>query len=541
MADAVLASDQRAALHALRARRSARRTGDVHWIDVLYQAYLTGIIVVLAVVFASGWVGDDPVSAAGVARIRTDGPAVVGLVVALAVAVGLRSGSRGGPLALEEADVRHVMLAPLPLGTVLRAPALRQLQFLVFAGAAVGGVAGQLAFRRLDGNAAAWIGSGALLGATTAALAVGLGWVAAGRRLDPRLCTAVGLALVGWDALDLAGTGPVAPTSVVGRMAVWDLRLDPLALVGVVVAVVAVAVGLAGLGGLSLESAQRRSALVGQLRFAATMRDLRTVIVLRRQLAQERPRTRPWLRARRRGPATVVARGWRSLLRTPAGRVARVVALAAGAGLAAKAAWEGTTPMLLVAGLATFVAALDVIEPLAQEVDHPTVLDLAPVERGAVHVRHLVVPGLAMVAAGVVALGAVAVTGLSAEGAEVAALTVVPAALAAVAGAVVSVVRAAPGAATNQVVMASPEAAGMHVLFQTAIPPALAVAGFLPVVLGRSALDAGESAAGGAWTGVMVVGGVVVLVAGWVRQRDRIAEWMEVSRRQAGAGRIGEG
>ena len=46
------------------------------------------------------------------------------------VAVGLRSGSRGGPLALERAEVRHVLLAPVDRTTALRAPAIRQLRFL---------------------------------------------------------------------------------------------------------------------------------------------------------------------------------------------------------------------------------------------------------------------------------------------------------------------------------------------------------------------------------------------------------------------------
>ena len=48
--------------------------------------------------------------------------------------------------------------------------------------------------------------------------------------------------------------------------------------------------------GSSLEAAERRTELVGQLRFAVTLQDLRTVLVLRRQLAQERPRSRPWIR-----------------------------------------------------------------------------------------------------------------------------------------------------------------------------------------------------------------------------------------------------
>ena len=62
------------------------------------------------------------------------------MVAAFAVALGLRSGSRGGPLALERADVRHVLLAPVDRTTALRAPAIRQLRFLGFVGIVAGGI-----------------------------------------------------------------------------------------------------------------------------------------------------------------------------------------------------------------------------------------------------------------------------------------------------------------------------------------------------------------------------------------------------------------
>ena len=48
----------------------------------------------------------------------------------------------------------------------------------------------------------------------------------------------------------------------------------------------------------ALEALARRSALVAQLRFAVTMQDLRTVVLLRRQLNQEQARRHPWLRLR---------------------------------------------------------------------------------------------------------------------------------------------------------------------------------------------------------------------------------------------------
>ena len=61
-------------------------------------------------------------------------------------------------------------------------------------------------------------------------------------------------------------------------------------------------------------------------------------------------------------------------------------------GLALRATFGGTTPLVLVAGILAYVAALDAIEPLAQEVDHPTMLNSYPVASGLILVRHLVAP-----------------------------------------------------------------------------------------------------------------------------------------------------
>ena len=42
--------------------------------------------------------------------------------------------------------------------------------------------------------------------------------------------------------------------------------------------------------------------------------------------------------------------------------------------------WAGTTPLVVLAGLALFVAGLDTVEPLAQEVDHPSRRDASPLD-----------------------------------------------------------------------------------------------------------------------------------------------------------------
>ena len=129
-------------------------------------------------------------------------------------------------------------------------------------------------------------------------------------------------------------------------------------------------------GDVSVEAAERRSTLVGQLRFAATLQDIRTVIVLRRQLAMELPRLQPWIRAPGAGART----GSRS------GRAA-----CAGSSVGRRRGWRGSScsgpsPGFAARGrvvgharrsssspgLALFIAALDAVEPLAQEIDHPS-------------------------------------------------------------------------------------------------------------------------------------------------------------------------
>ena len=91
------------------------------------------------------------------------------------------------------------------------------------------------------------------------------------------------------------------PGDFAGSLAMWGMRQHPVDLVGVAVVVVASAVAVALAGRLRVEPLVRRADLVSQLRFAVTMQDLRTVVLLRRQLRGERPRATPWLRLRRRG------------------------------------------------------------------------------------------------------------------------------------------------------------------------------------------------------------------------------------------------
>jgi hypothetical protein len=509
-----------------RAYRSKKRVADVHWIDAFYHAYLTGIICLIGVVVATGAVGDDQVGATGVADVLRQGPGWLGAIAAFAIALGLRSGSRGGPLALERADVRHVLLSPVDRTTALRGPAVRLLRFRAFVGILAGAVAGQLAGHRLPGTTAAWIGTGALGGLVAVVLTVGTALLAAGLHLPRWLSSLLGVALLAVAGLHGAEVIGFSPTEVFGRLLLWPMHFDALGLVPIAVAIALLLGGLAVVGGTSLEAAERRSTLVGQLRFAATLQDLRTVILLRRQLALELPRRRPWIRLRVRGSgrAPIVVRGFRGVLRWPAARVARLVLLGVVAGVALRGAWGGTTPLIVVAGLAMFIAGMDGIEPLAQEVDHPSRRDASPYEPGHIHVRHVPVSVFVMVLTAAVAGVAAAVGGSSAVPAAVAAVLVVPLALGGAGGALVSVLGGSAGFSETWT-LAPPEAQGMRIAFRSAWPPAIAVIGAVPILAARAAVrdgHAGPAAAASAAGGVLVL---FVLVCGWVRLRDRVAEW----------------
>src|SRR5256714_4405427 len=151
------------------------------------------------------------------------------------------------------------------------------------------------------------------------------------------------------------------------------------------------ALGLSGVGGISLESAMRRAALVGQLRFALTVRDLRTVVVLSRLLAEERPRRRPLIRLRPgHGPRLAVwKRDWQGVVRWPLSRFVRVLVLGAVAGAALRGVWAGTTPLLLVAGVARWLAGMDAGVGLPGEGGHSGRGRAVPVYEGSLLLHHL--------------------------------------------------------------------------------------------------------------------------------------------------------
>ena len=100
-------SEMRAALNELRTRRRIQRLTNIDWIDTLYRAYVVGISLIAALATLAAVVGDTPVGTATLDGVRERGPAIAGALVATLIALGLRSGAHGGPLAFEAADVQQ--------------------------------------------------------------------------------------------------------------------------------------------------------------------------------------------------------------------------------------------------------------------------------------------------------------------------------------------------------------------------------------------------------------------------------------------------
>lgn len=499
-----------------RARRR-RRLQDADLFEKLYQAYLSVIAVGVVLALGATAVGDDPIGTRALARVAEEGPAIVGLLAAAVLVIGLRSGMRGGPMTLEAPFVAHVLLSPLPRDRALRDPAVRQLVQAALAGGGVGGFAGVLAAHRLPSANVPLLAWAVVAGAAVAAAAAGAAMVVAGLPLPSPIVHVLSLALVAGSAADVAAGTAWSPGSIAGRLALGGVEWDPLGLATVAAAVALAVGGLTLVGGTSIEAARRRAGLVSQLRLAVTRQDLRTVVLLQRRLAQDAPRRRPWIRIPPGRRLPVFRRGLRSLARLPLVRILRVVALGSVAVVAAIGTWRGTTPLVIAAGLALWAAALDVIEPLAQELDHPDRWAGYPVGPGDLLIRSVVAPVLALVLATSLPVAVLAALGDAGTVLQTATGVLVPACAGAVLGAAASVATAPFDVAKVNVAM--PEAIGTQMLFRVAWPPAVAVLCALPLLAAREAHADGLAELPATTQYLLPVALLLGLVSTWLARR----------------------
>ncbi len=526
-----------AAVRELRNTRMRRRLGDTEWFDVAYRAYLFALVGLIATVFVSDAIRGQLADELAPDVLVDRGPAILGVIVAVAVAAGARSGADGGPVAVEAADVRHLLLAPVARGAVLRAPTMQRMRAAAFAGAVIGGAVGQFVAIEQPGSRAAWAAAAALAGAATGAAFVAVAVLVHSWALSRPIATAITGAALAWQIAAAYASWVDAdrrvpgPFDTIGGVALWGVEADLVDAVGLVVIAGFTAAAIARCGGLRIEALVRRADLVSQLRFAATTQDLRTVVLLRRQLRAETMRQQPWggVRRRRRATASPAAavwqRGARSIRRFPVARLGRIAGLAAAGGIAAAIAYERAPIAVLITVAAAFVIGMEVLEPLAQEIDHPDLTDRLGVEPSWLYGHHLVAPtGMLVVASIVGALAASVAEPALALGALALA---VPTAVAGAVGPLVATVTdaARPAAIRSTTLTAAPrgdsellmppEFAGFSTAMRTLLPVALSAVCAVPVLVMRaepSAATAGRVAVGCA----LFAAGAVV----WVRRRD---------------------
>jgi hypothetical protein len=545
-------------LHDLRRVRRKIRLGDTEWFDVLYRVYLFALVGSIAVVVASDAIGGLIADDVSTAQILERGPSIAGVAVAVAVGIGLRNGADGGPVSIEAADIRHVLLSPISRRRVLLRPIVQRVRSVAFALGLALAVLGQLVAREVEGSRAAWAASGALFGAVVAVAYVGTAVVAHALRLPPALASIVAGLVTGWQAVvawriwsgEAIGLARIGPMNLAGSILFWGIRsrgIDLFAL-GVASALLASATVLGHR--LRLEPLERRGQLVSQLRFAATVQDIRTVVLLRRQLRAESMRSRLWLaRPAKRSAAPILRvrsatlpvrrtdepnprfiwkRGVVALRRLPGGRIVRIISLATVAGASASASVKSTPLLLIVFVIAVFLVGLESLEPLAQEIDRPDLTDSIPVARGWLFVNHLVAPAGLLAIAGMI--GAAAAIIVEPDHVVGALALGIPLAWAGAIGAVVTTVRDAPEpsdiASTTLTGMergaespfAVPEFAGFGNVITGVLPFALSAIAALPVLALRVASDA--STVWRSWVGVALC---LVMLVIWILRRDRWA------------------
>ncbi len=473
-----------AALHELRRTRRHNRLSEVHWIDALYRVYMVGLATVIFVMFASSQLPDNRLSVAEAADFADRGPMWLGLALAAAVAVGLRSGGRGGPLVLEAPVVMHELSAPVPRSEVVRGPAIKQLRFLAFAGAVLGAIVGELAARRLPVNHVASIASCAAAFSLAGILASATAMAVSGHRVRWWPANALAVMVLAWSVVDILTGVRTSPLTLLADLAFWPITFRPLAIIGIVLVVVVVVLAIRRIGDLSIEHALRRAGLVAQLRFAVTLQDVRTVVLLRRQLSQENPRLRPWIRIGRAKRRSVIPpvwkRDWQSYLRFPLPRLARMVLMAAIAGLALGAVWHGTIPAILIAGFALYIVAYDAAEPTAQEVDHPTRWESYPEAPGLVLLHHLAAAFAVMAVMCIIAGAAATVLVPFTVVWQIGLILIIPVALASAVAATISTAMGAPDVAGLSGL--GPDVMGWVMLARLVLPPTIVIIALLPML-----------------------------------------------------------
>jgi hypothetical protein len=196
------------------------------------------------------------------------------------------------------------------------------------------------------------------------------------------------------------------------------------------------------------------------------------------------------------------------------------------AGLCLRGVWGGTTPLVALAALALYIAALDAIEPLAQEVDQADRADSYPQIRGDLMLKHLAVHAGVMLLVGLLGAAAALAGGATSTGVAVVLVCFLPAVWAPLSGAVITTLMGAPEPFKDGQLL-PPEVAGMKIALRAAWPLIVSVLGMVPVVIAhRTDVDGNEPAAAAAQAATFVLV-IVAFTGAWVKYREPAKLWWQ--------------
>lgn len=470
---------------ALKDLSRARRRHFVEKVDIinaLYKAYMVGAALLVGGSVLVGLVQSAPLGSAVQKEVVHYGPLYLGLVLGITVFMGLRSGSRGGPLALQGADVRMILLSGVPKTHFLRSKAITQVRSALPAALLIGGLIGGIAHRALGFGTVPLVLEGALVGLLAVILFFGSGYISSGLRLRKWPANFIGALVVIWSAVDVYEQSSNFPGTWIGQL-FFSQEYGLLAVFTVIIAIAIFLLGIYLVAGLSLEMLEFRARLVGTLRFAATMRDIRSVILLRRQLSGEKPRGGKSPMGKMslgNGLGAIVAkRSLESLVRWPVERILRFLVLAVITGFSVRLLWSGSFFPLAVALFALYVAATDLLEPLSQLADRPDALSGIGVQMSRVESRLLLVPFLGMIVFAVIGTLSTAIFSGFHVALHVGLICAIPLAASSTAGAAVSILRKQK-TATSAALM--PEVVAITSVIVEILPFIVVAGGFIPVV-----------------------------------------------------------
>jgi hypothetical protein len=174
--------------------------------------------------------------------------------------------------------------------------------------------------------------------------------------------------------------------------------------------------------------------------------------------------------------------------------------------------------MIVVAAVAAFLAAVDLLEPASQELDSRDLSDSLPLAGESLLIRHLGASSVAMIAFGGLAVTTSLSLTRSTDAALLGAMVIPTVAMSAVCAAAVALT----ADSLLTVSFATPEGLGVAIFRRVGLPAVIAMVGFIPLDAGTS-VDA-ELRFGAVAVAIVPVVMVLALVVVWLRYGPAILD-----------------